>query len=180
MLGRVDAARGVASWGEALEWLATYEPTRTIGEIQYWGHGRWGRILVGDEVLDAGSLSASHRHRSKLDAVRDRTCGEKTLVWLRTCEAFGAIAGHDFARRLADYFGARVAGHTFVIGGFQSGLHGLRPGMVPSWALDEGLADGTPEAPRRAHVSGPDRPNTITCFDGHVPDEWFAARPRHA
>src|SRR5262245_17997203 len=39
-LGRIDAARGVASWDEALGWLA--ELRAPIDEVQYWGHGKWG------------------------------------------------------------------------------------------------------------------------------------------
>jgi hypothetical protein len=170
-LGRVDAAFGASSWDEALTWLAAVkEPVR---ELQYWGHGRWGRVLMDREALDASAFGDGHRLRAKLDAVREKLTDD-ALVWLRTCEAFGARAGHDFARRLADFSGARVAGHTFVIGVLQSGLHGLRPGHAPDWPLDEGIAEGTPDAPARAHGSGPRRPRTITCFDGAVPEDWFA------
>src|SRR5690349_20479017 len=54
-LRRIDAALGVSSWDEALAWLATYEPARRIAEVQYWGHGQWGRDLVGNDPLDAGA-----------------------------------------------------------------------------------------------------------------------------
>ena len=170
-LGRIDAAFPVATWDEALGWLA--QAREPIGEIQYWGHGRWGRPLVAADALDASALRPGHRLTAKLDAVRERLAPD-ALVWLRTCEAFGARAGHDFAMRLADRLGARVAGHTFVIGALQSGLHGLLPGHTPDWPADEGLAEGTPDAPVRAHGSAPGRPRTITCFDGRVPAEWFA------
>ena len=76
----------------------------------------------------------------------------------------------DFARALGDYLGARVAGHTFVIGYFQSGLHSLAPGMAPSWSPAEGLSRGTPAAPEAAFGSGPRLPNTVTCFDSKVPE----------
>jgi len=65
---------------------------------------------------------------------------------------------------LADFAGVRVAGHTFEIGFFQSGLHVLAPGAAPDWAESEGLARGTPEAPERSLPSGPREPNTITCL----------------
>jgi hypothetical protein len=174
-LGRLDAVQGVGSWAEALEWLAACEPDRPISEIQYWGHGRWGRVLVDRDPLDVRSLSPSHPLHGKLEAVRQRLIpGGEALVWLRTCEAFGAAAGLDFARRLADFFGSRVAGHTHIIGALQSGLHGLRPGHTPDWSPEEGIAEGSAENPLRALHSIPGRPRTITCFDGAVPPSWFA------
>jgi hypothetical protein len=68
---RIDAARGVGSWEGALDWLASFD--EPIAEIQYWGHGRWGRALIDrDDVLDAAALSAGHRLRAPLEAVRER------------------------------------------------------------------------------------------------------------
>lgn len=170
-LRRLDATRGVSSWGEALAWIATFD--RPIAEIQYWGHGKWGSARVDDDLLDARALSPTHRLNGKLAAVRERLA-PNALVWFRTCETFGARAGHDFAMRLADWLGARVAGHTFVIAAWQSGLHGLSPGIRPDWPEDEGLAEGTPERPVRALGSARAMPHTITCFDGEVPPSWFA------
>jgi hypothetical protein len=174
-LNRLDGTFGATSWDDALAWLATFEAPRPIAEIQYWGHGQWGRVLVDRDVLDAAALSRGHRLEARLAAVRERLlpAGE-SLFWLRTCEAFGAVAGHDFATRLADGLGARVAGHTFIIGAVQSGLHGLRPGHTPDWSAEEGIAEGTPAVPKRAHGSGFSLPHTITCFTGSVPAEWFA------
>jgi hypothetical protein len=168
---RIDAARGVGSWEGALDWLASFD--EPIAEIQYWGHGRWGRALIDrDDVLDAAALSPGHRLRAQLDAVRERLA-PNALIWFRTCETFGADAGRDFAMRLADWSGVRVAGHTHVIGFHQSGLHGLAPGHRPQWSADEGLARGTPDAPAVAKGSRPWRTNTITCLHDHVPDAWF-------
>ncbi|MBX3192028.1 MAG: DUF4347 domain-containing protein [Labilithrix sp.] len=174
-LGRLDATFGATSWTEALDWLATCDRSRTIAEIQYWGHGRWGRVRVDEDVFDASALSPGHRHAARIAAIKERLVpGGEALVWLRTCEAFGATAGLDFARRLADAFGAKVAGHTHIIGALQSGLHGLRPGSSPDWSASEGIRKGTPDAPVRAHRSGLRRPRTISCFDGEVPSGWFA------
>lgn len=172
-LRRLDRVRGVASWDEALGWLGALD--EPIDELQYWGHGRWGRVLVGDDVLDARALSHGHPWRAKLEAVRERLAPD-ALVWFRTCETFGAHAGIDFAERLADFLGARVAGHTYVIHFHQSGLHGLAPGSRAHWSPDEGLAEGTPDEPRRARSSAPWAPRTITCLAGRVPARWFAAR----
>ncbi|MEO6419774.1 MAG: hypothetical protein ABIP39_10225, partial [Polyangiaceae bacterium] len=68
---------------------------------------------------------------------------------------------------------ARVAGHTFIIGFHQSGLHGLAPGMRADWSPEEGLAEGSAEEPKRAKWSTPRAPRTITCLAGQVPPAWF-------
>lgn len=172
-LGRIDHAFGVTSWTEALAWLARVAPGEPIEEIQYWGHGRWGRVLVDRDPLDARALADGHPLRASLEAVRERLVPDRALLWLRTCEAFGADAGLDFAARLADFFGARVAGHTHVIGAVQSGLHGLRPGSTPAWSPHEGLAEGTPRDPVRAYGSSMLRPRTIHFLTGEVPEAWF-------
>jgi len=167
-LRRIDAALGVASWSEAIEWLAAQrEPIR---EIQYWGHGKWGSALVGEEALDARGIE-------RLAALRERLAPD-ALLWFRTCETVGANPGHDFAQRLADYLGARVAGHTFVIGFHQSGLHVLSPGMRPDWPATEGLAAGTAERPERAKWSRPWEPRTITCLSDAIPTRWLCADVR--
>jgi len=173
-LGRFDAAFGARTWQDALEWLTTYDAARPIEEIQYWGHGRWGRALVGSDVFDVTALRSGHALHSRLLALRERVApSPRSLVWLRTCEAFGARAGIDFAQALSDFFGVRVAGHTFIIGALQSGLRALSPGGRPAWSPAEGLAEGTPDKPVRALWSAPDQPRTITCFSNLVPFTWF-------
>ncbi len=170
-LGRIDAAYGARNWADAFEFLATYGSGRSLGEFQFWGHGKWGRALIQGESFDRRALASSHALFPRLTAVRERL-EPGALVWFRTCETLGAQAGQDFARALADHLGARIAGHTFVIGVFQSGLHSLSPGASPSWSVSEGIASGTPDRPERALSSGPGRPNTVTCFDGVVPEGY--------
>jgi len=166
-LRRVDAVHGVASWSEALTWLASHkEPLR---EIQYWGHGKWGRALVGEESLDATALTT---RRAELEAVRARLAPDP-LIWFRTCETLGAKPGIDFAERLADFFGARIAGHTYIIAFHQSGLRGLSPGRRADWSPEEGVAAGTPDAPEEAHWSRPWLPRTVTALTGAVPAAWI-------
>jgi hypothetical protein len=166
--GLLDAAFGATNFEAALEFLAQAE--RPIEEIQFWGHGKWGRALIARESFDRSALAPGHRLRPKLDAVRERLV-PGALVWFRTCETLGARAGQDFARALGDFWGARVAGHTYSIGFWQSGLHALAPGGTPDWDPGEGLAAGTPEHPEGAHTSGPNRPNTITCLTGRLPEK---------
>lgn len=167
---RIDASHGATSWDTALAWLASLPAPVT--EVQYWGHGKWGRAFVGEDALDASAIASG-----RLDALRAALAPD-ALIWFRTCETFGANAGIDFAERLADYTGARVAGHTFVIGIRQSGLHGLSPGTRADWSPAEGLAEGTPDAPARAHGSSLSAPNTVTCFTPAVPDAYFARPSR--
>jgi len=166
-LRRVDAVHGVASWDEALTWLGAQR--EALSEIQYWGHGKWGCALVGEDALDANAL---HTRKAALDAVRERLAPD-ALVWFRTCETLGAKRGIDFGERLADFFGARVAGHTYIIGFHQSGLHGVSPGSRADWSPAEGLAEGTPDEPQRARWSRPWVPRTITALTGAIPAAWI-------
>jgi len=167
-LGRIDAAHGVASWDEAFSWLTSQrEPIR---EIQYWGHGKWGCALIGQERFNRESIE---RRAREMAALRERLAPD-ALLWFRTCETLGARPGHDFAMRLADTLGARVAGHTYNIGFHQSGLHGLAPGMRPDWSVEEGLLEGTPDEPMEGRWSRPWHARTITALDGAVPEAWFS------
>jgi hypothetical protein len=170
-LGRIDARHGVASWSEAFAWLATQQ--EPITELQYWGHGKWGGASVGDERFDIGALRETHRLHAGLVGLRERLA-PNALVWFRTCETLGALRGIEFAERLSEFLGARVAGHTFIVAFHQSGLHGVAPGVRADWSPDEGLDEGTPEQPVRAKWSRPWATRTITCLHGAVPPTWFA------
>lgn len=168
-LGRVDAYRGVESWPEALEWLEGFRPDHRVAEIQYWGHGEWGRVNLAGQPLDAEALAPDHPWNPLLRRLRARLSGPEALWWFRTCSTFGRAEGKAFAQAWATFFGCRAAGHTYVIGPLQSGLHSLRPGQVPSWPDSEGLPSGE-QAPTRARWSHWGAPNTLTCFHGRVPD----------
>lgn len=173
-LGKFHHTRGVHSWDEALTWLATVGAGAPIDEVQYWGHGKWGRVLIDGVSLDASWLGDHHPMQRDLMAVKERMTSD-SLWWFRTCETFGADVGLEFARRWTDFFGARAAAHTYIIGPLQSGLHCLRPGEAPDWSHFEGLELGTPDAPKKALWSVPGAPNTITCLQCNLPR--FAVRP---
>jgi hypothetical protein len=168
-LSRFDATHGITSWAEGLQWLATALPDRPIAEIQYWGHGHWGELFVAREGLTAEALRPGHRLHDHLAAIRERLVPDH-LWWFRTCEAFGAAKGHDFARRFTDFFGGRAAGHTYIIGVWQSGLHSLRAGEIPQWPIEEGLSRGTAECPVEALWSRRRAPNTIHFLSGRIPE----------
>jgi hypothetical protein len=170
--GSLDRSYGAHSWSEALEWLATVEPARQIAQIQFWGHGKWGEVRIDGEPLSVASLREQHEHADKLRAIRKRLTGHDALWWFRSCETFGAAIGHEFAKRWVDYFGCRAAGHTYIIGFWQSGLHSLSPGEQAYWPDDEGLAEGTPEAPQRARWSRPWHGHTISCLSSSFPPSW--------
>lgn len=169
-LGRVDACKGVSKWTEALEWIADHAPERKIAEIQFWGHGKWGAAKIGSASFGVHCLLRDHELKAPLDKIAARMLpAEKGLIWFRTCETFGAAPGHAFAAAISDRLGCRAAGHTYIIGPLQSGLHSILPGATPHWADDEALTAGTPACPERAAWSSFRAPNTITFMHGRIP-----------
>jgi hypothetical protein len=123
---------------------------------------------MGGERLDRGAISASGPLAG--DALRLRSMlAEGALVWLRCCSAFGTAAGQSFARALADTLGARAAGHTFIIGAWQSGTSSCKPGERPSWSEREGV-EARPGGDV-ALTSHPKAPRTITCLHFGLPDD---------
>jgi len=169
--GRLDAAKPARNWVEALDWLASVRPGEPIAEVQYWGHGNWGLARLGSDRLDRDALGPRSHLRHGLQEVRERL-SERSLWWFRTCETFGAAVGHDFAQVFTDFLGCDVAGHTHIIGPWQSGLHRLSPGRLPHWSPTEGLRLGTAREPRGALRSQPWRPHTVHCLQGRIPSGW--------
>lgn len=166
-LGRVDAWHGAASWDEGLDWLCHVGGARRIGEIQFWGHGQPGQLLIDRNPLTRAALGGGHRWHPALVRIRDRIEGPDALWWFRTCLTFGGEAGHAFARDWTRFFDCRAAGHTHVIGPFQPGLHALRPGEEPRWSPHEGV-----DAPvRRGWPQWMwwNAPRTITCLTTRLP-----------
>ena len=186
-LGRIDASRGVRNWREALTFLTEHGGDAKIGEVQFWGHGTFGKAWVGKDVLDVARLSSSElgplldRLRSRLaqgasevksdagespDGRRPQRAHEP-LVWFRTCETMGGPSGHAFARALVGRLDCRVAGHTHAIGVLQSGLVSLRVGEAPRWPLAMGVdprGEGFPGLP-----SSPAEPSTVHFLTGRLP-----------
>ncbi len=169
--GKFHGTHGFTNWADALRWLATFRGSEPIDEIQFWGHGKWGRVYIAGDALSAEWLAEHHELAAPLRQIRDRMNGPAALWWFRTCETFGADVGHDFAQRWSDFFETRAAGHTYIIGPLQSGLHAIAPGQTPTWSTYEGLDEGSPEAPRQALWSVPGAPNTISCLRADLP-KW--------
>jgi hypothetical protein len=173
LLRAADATLGARSWDEALCWATHLATTsgRPIGTIQFWGHGTWGSMLLGRSRLDQEALGLGQPLSSAIDRFRAQLLGPDALFWLRCCSAFGAQPGRVFAEKLAKRLNCRVAGHTHVIGFWQSGTHSLRVSETPSWNAAEGLRfDG--ERVLGALGSSPSAPRTMTCLGVDVPQGW--------
>ncbi len=165
-LRRFDAVHGACNWDDAFTWLLTHSDE--IAEIQFWMHGKWGEARIGDAAFNIHALDSAHPYAPYLQQMA-RAFSPHALVWFRTCETLGAQAGHAFAQALTQALQCRVAGHTYIIGHMQSGLHVLHPNQSPTWSTWEGLAEGTPAAPVRAKWSRWREPSTITCLQMTLP-----------
>lgn len=163
--GLIDAAYGARTWAKGLEWLASIGGDRPLGHVQYWGHGLQGQVLLAKEALGVDAFSGVHAAR--LAAMRERMAPDATW-WFRTCLTFGGVDGHRFARAWTEALQRPVAGHTWVIGPIQAGLHLLRPGETPTWPLEEG--DAGHEKGRVPDWLRADAPRRITCLQGRLPD----------
>jgi hypothetical protein len=166
LAGVADATLGAGSWPEALAWAARVaeERARPIGSLQVWGHGGWGFMRLGETRFDAGTLRADHELGPLVDGLRARLAGPEALVWFRCCSAFGATDGRRFATEAARRLCCRVAGHTYIIGPFQSGTHSVRPGEEPAWDAAEGVKTDAAGQALGARWSGPFEPATISCL----------------
>ncbi len=164
-LGRIDGAVAATCWEDALRGVLARLGDRPLAELQVWSHGKWGLARLANDVFDRSWLDPSHRRAGLAADVFGRFV-PGGRVWFRTCETAGAERGQAFVQALADRFGVRVWGHTFVIGVYQSGLRCAVPGGRPDWSPWEGLAAGTPDAPRRALPSRPWHPSTIHFLKG--------------
>lgn len=171
-LRRLDDWRGFERWDAALDWLVERSAGTNIAEVQYWGHGKWGELKMNGISFDAGALDPGAPGSARLDVLAERMTGPEATWWFRTCETFGGDAGHDFARRWTERFGCRAAGHTYIIGPYQSGLHSLSPGRKPHWSASEGIVEGSAAMPRRAAWSTRHAPNTISFLHGRIPADY--------
>lgn len=163
----LDDCAGFNSWEDALSWVIdrSLKSSQKIAQIQFWGHGNRGAAYLNGEALNEHAC-ASQRWSKLLGEVRWHLAPGAS-IWFRTCGTFGGERGHAFARNWAMGMGCRIAGHTHVIGPFQSGLHSLMPHQRPHWSQHEGYEVGGDMT-----VSSPWAPNTITCLNGSIPSGW--------
>ncbi len=133
--------------------------------------------MVGGDVLDAAALHPDHALNPMLCRIRDNLSGPEALWWWRTCETYGALSGQRFAEQWSSFLGCRSAGHTHIIGVWQSGLRGIRPNQKAWWGPEEGLASGTPARPTQARLSSMRAPDTISFLSGTIPERCWRWRP---
>jgi hypothetical protein len=74
------------------------------------------------------------------------------------------MAGRRFGGAAARRLRCRVAGHTYIIGLFQSGTHAVRPQEEPAWDAAEGVQTDAEGQAVGAKWSGPLEPATVSCF----------------
>ena len=169
-LGWIDDCHGARNWDDALTWLVKAGTGSPIAEIQFWGHGLWGRALIDNDELDVGCLEPDDSLYTHLCLLRDRLLpNPRSLLWFRTCQTLGSDHGHRFALAYTDFLRCTVAGHTHIISIIQSGLCVLAPGQDPDWPTTQGVAEGTPGLPFRAQPSHLGEPNTIICLRRSLP-----------
>ena len=166
---RFDVVIPARDWPTALADLLARTEGRTLDEIQFWGHGKWGEALIGQDRLDARTIATGGALHDPFCTLAPRLAGPDATLWFRTCETFGAHRGQTFARAISDLLGCSVAGHTHIIGPWQSGLHRLRPGQRPAWSPDSGLRKGSAEAPQQARWSRPGLPRSVSCLRRALP-----------
>lgn len=154
LFGLVDVVKGFDSWNDAKLWLV-YSPINYYSSIQYWGHGSPGNVWLNGERLQKESLL---QLKNKLSP--------SSIIWFRTCSTFQGAAGQKFAKYLADNLKCVIAGHTRVIGLLQGGLHTITANTIPSWSVDE----GEPKSWLPSYLVW--GPNTITCFQTKIPNNW--------
>lgn len=154
LVGAVDAYYGAKSWEDAQKWLL--EQKRPLTVIQYWGHGSPASVWLAQKLVPA----------SEWLSLKPAVVPE-TLLWFRACSVFQNMSGQSFSQKLANGLGCTIAGHTFVIGPFQGGLHTRRPNTEPSWPFHEGtLKSKWPD-----HLKWWN-PNTIFCLRTKIPEGW--------
>jgi hypothetical protein len=122
-------------------------PSCSIAEIQFWGHNKW-EALSSTGIGDISALHPQHHLHKYLQAIRERLMPDgKALWWFQTCETFGAESGQRFAKAWVNFFDCRAAGHTYIIGPFQSGLHLLlfNNSLYPQAFSHHGVAAHAPD-----------------------------------
>lgn len=169
LFGRVDDVYGASSWPEAFNWLAYKGHTRPIKEVQFWGHGGWGFARIGGDRLSAQRTE----YKDYLRAVKDCMLPDG-IFWFRTCQSFGSSIGQNFAKFMAKELGCTVAGHTYLIHLWHSGLRTFSPDQWAfDWSAKEGLKEGLPAYPTVPKKAAPWAPRTISFLNTRIPSKWI-------
>lgn len=153
-IGNFDYVIPVSSWKDAYDKINEL-PNDRIHHLQFWGHGYVGKPVINNTTMFVEDFKNSLRGRMF----------HNDVFWIRACDTFRGVGGHDFARHLVDELNISVVGHTRVISApfltHQSGGHGLRPGSIPRWSVND------------SGYSTPWAPNTCLVTRMNPPDSWW-------
>jgi hypothetical protein len=125
----------VHSWDEAMQRLCAIAAEEKLSELQFWGHGAPGRVLIGHHALDAAYLQSSALFQRWV-AMEPFRSSPSPLVWFRTCETMRGDAGRSLAELLCGLLRCRVAGYTQYIHVLQRGLVVASPTEPARWRDD--------------------------------------------
>lgn len=135
---------------------AAVRPGTRLKELQIWGHG-----TPGAPEMDGEPMPSLFVDRLSL------LVEPSSLVWFRSCSTFFGNSGQAFAERTSNKLGCRIAGHTHVIGIWQSGLYSVEPGLAGDWPTNKySNCDWT------KLKSGWRERRTINCLRMSFPDSW--------
>lgn len=161
-LRSLDKIKGVSSWNEALNWILIEGKKEPISMIQYWGHGSPGCAHIGLDVLV--NNDTWDNEIKEISTYLTDDC----LFWFRTCATFAGIHGQKFAKDFANKICCRVAGHTYNINFFHSGLHAVLPNESPTWSTNEGV-ESFIDNHYILKKSSIFAPSTIICLQANLP-----------
>lgn len=117
---RVSRVYGAASVSDAMSYLVHTYFLEAVEwqQVQFWCHGRPGQVLIGQTTLTKNCTADEWATLKDLSEVIPRDC----MVWFRSCSTFAGPAGKEFANWIAATLACHVAGFTYTIWFFQSGL----------------------------------------------------------
>lgn len=166
----VEHHDGFDNWIDALNWISEVEPNKKINSIQFWGHGSPGRVWINGDALSIRSLTYDSPHYYFLKKIKERLATDST-IWFRSCNVFTGSDGKFFSIAFSQFMQSRIAGHTYIVGPWQSGLHTIKPGQRPSWNISEGLKKEE-DGKIKKLWSMPWEKNTIFCLTNKIPEGW--------
>lgn len=175
VLRRCDVAVPVKSWAEVCPALMSLAEKHPITQVQFWGHGWFGKAAIGDDVLNTSTL------RNTAFGAELRALGEKlapgAIWWFRTCATYGAPAGKHFAEQFTNCLNRTTAGSTYSIGLIHSGIRTLLPYQKPYWSDREGVdflpGENSERSGGKALLPTFSAPNTLMFWRNKIPESFF-------
>ena len=57
------------TWSDAIDGVLAGCEHAGIADLQYWGHGKWGRVLIGADSLDGDAISPGGPMHDRLSLI---------------------------------------------------------------------------------------------------------------